>query len=130
MIQNLSPEEIVRREALEKLRAKGIEPFPAAEYKVNSTSKECLENYVEGREVQLAGRLMNMRDMGKASFAHLQDAEGRIQIYINVDAICPGDDKSFYKEVVKHLLHFGDFIGVEGKLFTTKMGEISSLWPN
>jgi lysyl-tRNA synthetase, class II len=125
MIQNLSPEEIVRREALEKLRSKGIEPFPAAEFKVTATSQECVENYEEGREVRLAGRLMNMRDMGKASFAHLQDAVGRIQIYINVDSICPGEDKSFYKEVVKHLLHFGDFIGVEGKLFTTKMGEIS-----
>ena len=125
MIQNLSPEEIVRREALEKLRSRGIEPFPAAEFKVTATSKDCLEQYQEGREVRLAGRLMNMRDMGKASFAHLQDAEGRIQIYINVDSICPGEDKSFYKEVVKHLLHFGDFIGVEGKLFTTKMGEIS-----
>jgi lysyl-tRNA synthetase, class II len=125
MIQNLSPEEIVRREALEKLRAKGIEPFPAAEYQVTATSKACLDQYEEGREVRLAGRLMNMRDMGKASFAHLQDAVGRIQIYINVDSICPGEDKSFYKEVVKHLLHFGDFVGVEGKLFTTKMGEIS-----
>jgi lysyl-tRNA synthetase class 2 len=125
MIQNLSPEEIVRREALEKLRAKGIEPFPAAEFKVTATSQECIDQYEEGREVRLAGRLMNMRDMGKASFAHLQDATGRVQIYINVDSICPGEDKSFYKEVVKHLLHFGDFIGVEGKLFTTKMGEIS-----
>jgi lysyl-tRNA synthetase, class II len=125
MIQNLSPEEIVRREALEKLRAKGIEPFPAAEYQVTATSKACLNQYEEGRQVRLAGRLMNMRDMGKASFAHLQDALGRIQIYINVDSICPGEDKSFYKEVVKHLLHFGDFVGVEGKLFTTKMGEIS-----
>jgi lysyl-tRNA synthetase, class II len=125
MIQNLSPEEIVRREALEKLRARGIEPFPAAEFKVTATSKLCLDTYEEGRQVRLAGRLMNMRDMGKAAFAHLQDAEGRIQIYINVDAVCPGEDKSFYKEVVKHLLHFGDYIGVEGKLFTTKMGEIS-----
>ncbi len=125
MIQNLSPEEIVRREALEKLRAKGIEPFPAAEFKVTATSQECIDQYEEGREVRLAGRLMNMRDMGKASFAHLQDATGRVQIYINVDSICPSEDKSFYKEVVKHLLHFGDFIGVEGKLFTTKMGEIS-----
>ena len=125
MIQNLSPEEIVRREALDKLRERGIDPFPAAEFVVNTTAQEILSNYEEGKEVTIAGRLNNMRDMGKASFAHVQDATGKIQVYINIDAVCPGEDKSFYKEVVKHLLHFGDFVGVSGKVFTTKMGEIS-----
>ena len=125
MIQHLSPEEIVRREALDKLRAKGIDPFPAAAFVVNTTAHEILSNYEEGREVTIAGRLLNMRDMGKASFAHIQDSTGKIQVYINIDAVCPGEDKSFYKEVIKHLLHFGDFVGVSGKVFTTKMGEIS-----
>jgi lysyl-tRNA synthetase class 2 len=125
MIQNLSPEEIVRRESLDKLRALGIEPFPAAEFKVTSTAQNVINHYEEGKEVTLAGRMHNMRDMGKASFAHIQDSTGKIQIYINIDNICPGEDKTFYKEVVKHLLHFGDFIGITGKVFTTKMGEIS-----
>lgn len=125
MIQNLSPEEIVRRESLDKLRQKGIDPFPAPEFPVNTTAQEILSHYVEGKEVTIAGRMLNIRDMGKASFAHVQDATGKIQVYINIDSICPGEDKSFYKEVVKHLLHFGDFVGVTGKLFTTKMGEIS-----
>jgi len=125
MIQNLSPEEIVRREALQKLRDRGIDPFPAAEFLTTSTAHEVLLNYEEGKEVTLAGRLLNMRDMGKASFAHLQDPTGKIQLYINMDVLCPGDDKSYYKEVVKHLLHFGDFVGISGKVFTTKMGEIS-----
>lgn len=125
MIQDLSPEEIVRRESLQKLRERGIDPFPAAEFIVNSTASDILANYVEHREVTIAGRIMNMRDMGKASFAHLQDSTGKIQVYINIDTLCPGEDKSFYKEVVKHLLHSGDFVGVSGKLFTTRMGEIS-----
>ncbi len=125
MIQNLSPEEIVRRESLDKLRAQGIEPFPAPEFEVDAYAKHILENYEEGREVTIAGRLLGMRDMGKASFAHIQDSTGKIQVYINIDSVCPGEDKSFYKEVVKHLLHFGDFVGVTGKVFTTKMGEIS-----
>lgn len=125
MIQNLSPEELVRREALRKLREKGINPYPAAEFKVNSYASEILANYEEGREVTIAGRLSNIRDMGKSVFAHLQDTSGKIQLYLNIDTLCPGEDKSFYKEVIKHLLHFGDFVGVSGKLFTTKMGEIS-----
>lgn len=125
MNHHLSPEEIVRRESLDKLRSRGIDPFPAAEFKVNTTAEDILKKYEEGREVTIAGRIHNMRDMGKATFAHLQDSTGKIQIYINIDTICPGEDKSFYKEVIKHLLHFGDFIGVNGKLFTTKVGEIS-----
>lgn len=125
MIQNLSPEEIVRREALQKLRAKGIDPFPAAEFKVTTTANDILTNYEENREVTIAGRLLNVRDMGKSIFAHLQDSTGKVQLYLNIDVLCPGEDKSFYKEVVKHLLHFGDFVGVTGTLFTTKLGEIS-----
>lgn len=125
MIQNLSDEEIVRRSALNKLREKGIEPFPAAEYVVSDYSKDILANYQEGKEVVVAGRLMNMRVMGKASFADLHDSKGKIQVYIASDNICPGEDKSLYNDVVKHLLHFGDFIGVKGTLFTTRMGEIS-----
>jgi len=125
MIQQLSPEEIVRREALDKLRSLGIDPFPAAEFETNSTAKEILELYEEGKTVSIAGRLHNMRDMGKASFAQLQDSTGKIQIYISIDSICPTDDKTLYKEVIKHLIHFGDFIGVSGKLFKTRMGEIS-----
>ena len=125
MIQNLSEEEVVRRSALSKLREKGIDPFPAAEFKVNTTAKEIKENYEEGKTVTVAGRLMNMRVMGKASFADLHDSVGKIQIYIASDNICPGEDKSLYNDVVKHLLHYGDFIGVTGTVFTTKMGEIS-----
>lgn len=125
IIQNLSEEEVVRRSALDKLREKGIDPFPAAEFKVSSTAKEIKGHYVEGKEVIVAGRLMNMRVMGKASFADLHDSTGKIQIYIASDNVCPGEDKSFYTDVVKHLLHYGDFIGVKGTVFTTKMGEIS-----
>jgi lysyl-tRNA synthetase class 2 len=125
MIQQLSPEEIVRRESLDKLRALGIDPFPAAAFPTNSTAQEILSNYEEGKSVTIAGRLQNMRDMGKASFAQLQDSTGKVQIYISIDSICPGDDKTLYKEVIKHLVHFGDFVGVSGKLFTTRMGEIS-----
>ena len=125
MIQQLSPEEIVRRESLDKLRALGIDPFPAAAFPTNSTAQEILSNYEEGKSVTIAGRLQNMRDMGKASFAQLQDSTGKVQIYINIDSICPSDDKTLYKEVIKHLVHFGDFVGVSGKLFTTRMGEIS-----
>jgi lysyl-tRNA synthetase class 2 len=125
MIQQLSPEEIVRREALDKLRSLGIDPFPAAEFQTNSTAKEIIDLYEEGKSVSIAGRLHNMRDMGKASFAQLQDSTGKIQIYISIDSICPTDDKTLYKEVIKHLIHFGDFIGVIGKLFKTRMGEIS-----
>jgi lysyl-tRNA synthetase class 2 len=121
----LSPEEIVRREALTKLKNHGIDPFPAAEFKTTHTSQDCLHQYEEGKEVTLAGRIMNQRVMGKATFADLQDAIGKIQLYLNVDEICPGDDKSLYNDVVKHWVHYGDFIGITGKLFTTKMGEIS-----
>ena len=125
MNAHLSPEEIVRREALTKLRSHGIDPFPAAEFITTHTSQDCINQYEEGKEVTLAGRIMNQRVMGKATFADLQDAIGKIQLYLNVDEICPGEDKSLYNDVVKHWVHYGDFIGITGKLFTTKMGEIS-----
>ena len=125
MNSNLSPEEIVRREALQKLRDRGIDPFPAEAFQTSAKAAELIATYSEGRVVKAAGRINNIRDMGKACFAHLQDESGKIQVYVNIDSICPGEDKSFYKEVVKHLVHAGDFIGVTGKMFTTKMGEIS-----
>jgi len=110
---------------LVKLRALGINPFPAALFPVNTQSKEVKDNFQEGKEVVLAGRLMSKRIMGKASFAELKDASGRIQIYINRDEICVGEDKTLYNEVFKKLLDIGDFIGVKGVLFTTQVGEKS-----
>jgi len=121
----LSEQETIRREALVKLRALGINPFPAALFPVNTQSKEVKDNFQEGKEVVLAGRLMSKRIMGKASFAELKDASGRIQIYINRDEICVGEDKTLYNEVFKKLLDIGDFIGVKGVLFTTQVGEKS-----
>jgi len=121
----LSAEESVRREALEKLRHLGIDPFPASAYQVTHTTAQVREGYQEGMRVRIAGRFMNQRVMGKASFADLHDHTGKVQVYMNVDQLCPGEDKSFYNNVVKHLLHNGDFIGAEGVLFITRMGEIS-----
>lgn len=121
----LSEQETIRREALVKLRALGINPFPAALFPVNTQSKEVKEHFQEGKEVVLAGRLMSKRIMGKASFAELKDASGRIQIYINRDEICVEEDKTLYNEVFKKLLDIGDFIGVKGILFTTQVGEKS-----
>ncbi|GLB50808.1 lysine--tRNA ligase [Neptunitalea lumnitzerae] len=119
----LSEQELIRRKKLEDLRAMGIEPYPAALYPVNHTSKQVKEEYEEGKQVILAGRLMSTRIQGKASFAELQDSEGRIQIYFNRDEICPGDDKSKYNDLFKKLIDLGDFIGIEGELFTTQVGE-------
>ncbi len=115
--------ENVRREKLNQLRELGINPYPADLYPVNHTSKEIKEDFQEGKEVIIAGRLMTRRIQGKASFAELQDAEGRIQVYFNRDEICPGEDKTMYNEVYKKLLDIGDIIGVEGILFTTQVGE-------
>ena len=123
--QELSEQEIQRRESLNKLRTLNIEPFPAALYPVNALSKALLENYEEGKEVCVAGRMMSRRIMGKASFAELQDSEGRIQIYVNRDKICPEEDKSLYNDVFKKLLDLGDFIGIKGTVFKTQVGEIS-----
>ena len=119
----LSEQEIIRREKLAKLKELGINPYPAPLYPVNTTSKDILTHYEEGKEVIVAGRLMSLRVQGKASFATLQDSEGSVQLYFNRDEMCPDEDKTLYNEVFKKLLDLGDFIGVEGYLFITKMGE-------
>lgn len=119
----LSEVEIIRREKLQQLRKLGIDPYPAALYSVSDTSKQIKENFEEGKKVTVAGRLMSRRIQGKASFAELQDSEGRIQVYFNRDEICPGEDKTHYNEVYKKLLDIGDFIGIEGELFKTQVGE-------
>ncbi|MEM9680910.1 MAG: lysine--tRNA ligase [Bacteroidota bacterium] len=119
----LSEQELVRREKLSKLRALGINPYPADLYPVDHTSKAIRDHFEEGKQVTIAGRLMSRRIQGKASFAELQDSEGRIQVYFNRDEICPGEDKAHYNEVYKKLLDIGDFIGIEGVLFTTQVGE-------
>ena len=119
----LSEQELVRREKLEKLRALGINPYPADLYPVTHTSSKIKDNYKEGDKVVIAGRLMRKKVQGKAAFTELQDSEGRIQVYFNRDEICIGEDKSAYNDVFKKLLDLGDFIGVEGELFTTQVGE-------
>ncbi len=122
---DLSAQEIQRREALAKLRELGINPYPANLYPVNALSAQLKNNYDEGKKVIIAGRLMARRIQGKASFAELQDSAGRIQVYFNRDVICKGEDKSLYNTVYKKLLDLGDFIGIEGELFKTQVGEIS-----
>jgi lysyl-tRNA synthetase class 2 len=122
-MSQLSEQELVRREKLAKLRALGINPYPADLFPVSETSKQVKQDYKEGKQVVIAGRLMSRRIQGNASFAELQDSEGRIQVYFNRDEICTGDDKTKYNDVYKKLLDIGDFIGIEGELFTTKVGE-------
>lgn len=128
-MQQLSEQELIRRDSLQKLRELGIEPYPAQEFKVTAYSQEILEKFTpestEFTNVTLAGRIMSRRIMGKASFCELQDSYGRIQLYINRDEICPGDDKTLYNDVFKRLLDIGDFIGVTGYVFLTQVGEIS-----
>ena len=119
----LSEQEVIRREKLTKLREMGIDPYPAALFPVDATSKNIKENYQEGKKVVISGRLMSRRIQGKASFAELQDSEGRIQVYFNRDEICSGEDKTLYNDVYKKLLDIGDIIGIEGELFTTQVGE-------
>lgn len=119
----LSEQEIIRREKLAGLRKLNINPYPADLYPVNHTSAKVKQEFEEGKSVIIAGRLMSRRIQGKASFAELQDATGRIQVYFNRDEICAGDDKIQYNEVYKKLLDIGDFIGIEGELFTTQVGE-------
>ncbi|MCD8421887.1 lysine--tRNA ligase [Tenacibaculum finnmarkense] len=119
----LSEQEVVRREKLGKLRELGINPYPADLFPLDSNSKEIKENFAQDKQVVIAGRLMAINIQGKASFAQLQDSEGRIQLYFNRDEICTGEDKTLYNDVFKKLLDLGDFIGVEGELFTTKVGE-------
>ncbi|MDP2088820.1 MAG: lysine--tRNA ligase [Flavobacteriaceae bacterium] len=123
----LSEQEIIRRESLQKLREFGINPYPAAAYKTTAYIHDILNNFdaFEGKEVVLAGRIMSRRIMGKASFAELKDSSGRMQIYINRDEIAPGDDKEVYNTVFKKLLDIGDIIGIKGEVFKTQVGEIS-----
>jgi lysyl-tRNA synthetase class 2 len=119
----LSEQELVRREKLASLRKLGINPYPADLYPVNHTSVKIKQEFEEGKKVIIAGRLMSRRIQGKASFAELQDSQGRIQVYFNRDEICTGDDKTQYNDVYKKLLDIGDFIGIEGELFNTQVGE-------
>ncbi len=119
----LSEQELIRREKLHKLRELGINPYPANLYPVNHTSRQVKVQFEEGKQVVIAGRLMSIRIQGKASFAQLQDSEGKIQVYFNRDEICRGEDKTKYNEVFKKLLDIGDFVGIEGELFTTQVGE-------
>ncbi len=119
----LSEQELVRREKLAQLRQMGIDPYPPELYPVDHTSATIKQEFSEGKKVTIAGRLMSRRIQGKASFAELQDSEGRIQVYFNRDEICPGEDKALYNDVYKKLLDIGDFIGIVGELFTTQVGE-------
>jgi len=118
----LSEQEVIRREKLNTLRGLGINPYPADLVTVDHTSTTIKSSFSEGKKVKIAGRLMSVRDQGKACFAELQDSEGRIQLYLNRDVICPEEDKTKYNQVFKKLTDLGDFIAVEGELFTTKVG--------
>lgn len=127
-ILELSEQEIIRRNSLEELKKMGIEAYPASAFDVTGYSNEIKENFNDDaprREVSIAGRVMGRRIMGKASFMELQDSEGRIQVYVNRDEICPGEDKELYNTVFKRLLDIGDFVGIKGNVFRTQMGEIS-----
>lgn len=128
-ILDLSEQEIVRRNSLEEMRQLGIDPYPAALYETNAYSTEIKQSFSddapEKRQVSVAGRIMGRRIMGKASFVELQDAEGRIQVYISRDDLCPDENKDLYNVVFKKLLDIGDFIGITGYVFRTQMGEIS-----
>ncbi len=129
MSAHLSEQELQRRQKLTELRALGIDPYPAEEFKVNVNALDIKENYdrdkLNYKDISIAGRIMSVRDMGKACFAVIQDATGRIQLYIRKDDICPGEDKTLYDVVWKKLIDIGDIIGVNGYVFTTKTGEIS-----
>jgi lysyl-tRNA synthetase class 2 len=129
MSLHLSEQELQRRQKLSELKAMGIDPYPADEFKVNVTAADIRENYerdkLNYKDISIAGRIMSIRDMGKACFAVIQDTTGRIQLYIRKDDICPGEDKTMYDIVWKKLIDIGDIIGVNGYGFTTKTGEIS-----
>ena len=127
-VLELSEQEIIRRNSLEELRKMGINPYPAAEYVTNAFSTDIREQFKdedEPRQVSIAGRMMSQRIMGKASFMELQDSKGRIQVYVTRDDICPDENKDLYNVVFKKLLDIGDFVGIEGFVFRTQMGEIS-----
>ena len=122
-----SEQEQIRRESLKKLRDLGYNPYPPEKFEVNKTSLEIKQNFSEGSsmEVVIAGRIMSRRIMGKASFMEIQDKEGKIQVYLNRDEICKGEDKTLYNIVFKKLLDIGDIVGIVGDVFITKVGEIS-----
>ena len=122
-MQELSEQELVRREKLTKLRALGIDPYPAAAFDVSHYATAVSEKFEQGQHVRMAGRLMSRRVQGKASFAELQDATGRVQLYFNRDILCRDEDKTQYNDVYKKLLDIGDIIGIEGTMFTTQVGE-------
>ena len=127
-VLELSEQEIIRRNSLEQLKAMGINPYPADEFVVNAYSDDITANFVddaEPRQVSIAGRMMNRRIMGKASFFELQDSKGRVQVYVSRDDLCPGEEKELYNTVFKKLLDMGDFVGVKGFVFRTQTGEIS-----
>ena len=124
----LSEQEVVRREKLVKLRALGINPYPADLFPIDSDSTKIKEDYSEGKKVVIAGRLMSINVQGKASFAQLQDGEGRVQVYFNRDVLCEGEDKTLYNDVFKKLLDIGDFIGnIYALLFAAPVG-MGILW--
>lgn len=129
MQNQLSEHEILRRQKLEEIKKSGIDPYPAEEFKINVTAADIKQNYerdkLNYKNISIAGRLMSMRDMGKAAFAEIQDASGRIQIYVKRDEISPGEDKSTYDLLWKKHIDLGDILGLEGYVFTTKVGEIS-----
>ena len=125
-----SEQELIRREKLKQLRGLGIDPYPAAAFSTNANSESIIDEFVEGKQVTIAGRLMSRRIQGKASFAELQDSKGRIQVYFNRDILCPEEDKTMYNDVYKKLLDIGDIIGVKGSMFKTKVGEVSVLVEN
>ncbi len=129
MERKLSEQEINRREALQEIKNLGIDPYPAETFEINTSAKDIKANYernkTDYKSISIAGRLMSRRIMGKASFAEIQDSTGRIQIYVNRDEICEGEDKTLYNKVFKKLLDIGDIIGIKGFVFTTQVGEIS-----
>jgi lysyl-tRNA synthetase class 2 len=129
MSTGLSEQELLRRDSLKQLRELGINPYPAEAYEINAHAADILANYEKDKTayktISIAGRIMGRNIMGAASFAELQDATGRIQIYLKRDELCPGEDKTLYNTVFKKLLDIGDFIGIEGYVFTTQTGEIS-----
>ncbi|TFH34580.1 MAG: lysine--tRNA ligase, partial [Bacteroidia bacterium] len=126
---HLSEQEQIRRDSLAEIRALGIDPYPAAEFMTNAFSTDILDRFDDEKknypDVSIAGRIMSRRIMGKASFVEIQDSRGRIQVYVNRDEICPGEDKTLYNTVFKRLLDMGDFIGIKGFVFRTQMGEIT-----
>ena len=127
-ILELSEQELNRRKSLDEIRQMGIDPYPAAEYPTNAFSTDIKAEFKDEepqRQVCIAGRMMSKRVMGKASFMELQDAKGRIQVYVTRDDICPGENKDLYNALFKRLLDLGDFVGVKGFVFRTQTGEIS-----